>query len=298
MRGDGEVPKPFTTLLEQPQFVRIIETKSLCWSIGFWKYTPIKTQKFCRSIRLDWRPALRLLFNILMHKMPWSCCKIGGSCMSSVPNHRSWFTSQTLRVLSLQTQRKLGSVGSTLLRFNSCGFPKPIMATLFSLKFAAPTPIQVRSVDLLGWVVKGKGIFGIAHKEEWSQVQVQMSPYNTLTLSCDYQSPNVHGINHTNPSKTNTKRTDTALRLIDIPEETTGRHFRRKMTSLSCHMWQEEAYCWPVAGAGRDVVGIAKTGSGKTLVRRPGQKLWTPSHLRRWRNQKSKNIRSVQTVIV
>ena len=30
---------------------------------------------------------------------------------------------------------------------------------------------------------------------------------------------------------------------------------------------QHEAYCWPVAGAGRDVVGIAKTGSGKTLVR-------------------------------
>ena len=39
------------------------------------------------------------------------------------------------------------SNGVSSLRFNSCGFPKPIMATLFSLGFAAPTPIQVGVAD-------------------------------------------------------------------------------------------------------------------------------------------------------
>merc|ERR1719311_422458 len=26
-----------------------------------------------------------------------------------------------------------------------------------------------------------------------------------------------------------------------------------------------QQYCWPIASAGRDVIGVAKTGSGKTL---------------------------------
>ena len=51
------------------------------------------------------------------------------------------------------------------LRFNSCGFPKPIMATLFSLGFAAPTPIQAErraegggwEVELGGWIEVGVG---------------------------------------------------------------------------------------------------------------------------------------------
>lgn len=41
------------------------------------------------------------------------------------------------------------------------------------------------------------------------------------------------------------------------------------MKYVTIRDWKEptliQAYCWPVLNAGRDVVGIAETGSGKTL---------------------------------
>ncbi|CAJ1347614.1 unnamed protein product, partial [Effrenium voratum] len=57
-----------------------------------------------------------------------------------------------------------GEVPQPFTTFNSCGFPKPIMATLFSLGFAAPTPIQAyvwpvaaAARDVIGIAKTGSG---------------------------------------------------------------------------------------------------------------------------------------------
>eukprot|EP00438_Fugacium_kawagutii_P003651 Skav224221 [mRNA] locus=scaffold939:1060038:1066812:- [translate_table: standard] len=52
-----------------------------------------------------------------------------------------------------------GEVPKPFTTFNSCGFPKPIMATLFSLGFAAPTPIQAYCWPVAGC---GRDVVGIA----------------------------------------------------------------------------------------------------------------------------------------
>jgi len=70
-----------------------------------------------------------------------------------------------------------GEVPKPFTTFNSCGFPKPIMATLFSLGFAAPTPIQAYCWPVAGG---GRDVVGIAKTGSGKTLAFLLPPFTTF----------------------------------------------------------------------------------------------------------------------
>lgn len=81
-----------------------------------------------------------------------------------------------------------GKVPKPFTTFNSCGFPKPIMATLFSLGFAAPTPIQAYCWPVAGG---GRDVVGIAKTGSGKTLAFLLPPFTTFLGSRPGYGPNM-----------------------------------------------------------------------------------------------------------
>lgn len=81
-----------------------------------------------------------------------------------------------------------GEVPKPFTTFNSCGFPKPIMATLFSLGFAAPTPIQAYCWPVAGG---GRDVVGIAKTGSGKTLAFLLPPFTTFLGSRPGYGPNM-----------------------------------------------------------------------------------------------------------
>lgn len=81
-----------------------------------------------------------------------------------------------------------GEVPKPFTTFNSCGFPKPIMATLFSLGFAAPTPIQAYCWPVAGG---GRDVVGIAKTGSGKTLAFLLPPFTTILGSRPGYGPNM-----------------------------------------------------------------------------------------------------------
>eukprot|EP00441_Pelagodinium_beii_P026404 CAMPEP_0197665456 /NCGR_PEP_ID=MMETSP1338-20131121/59235_1 /TAXON_ID=43686 ORGANISM="Pelagodinium beii, Strain RCC1491" /NCGR_SAMPLE_ID=MMETSP1338 /ASSEMBLY_ACC=CAM_ASM_000754 /LENGTH=567 /DNA_ID=CAMNT_0043244261 /DNA_START=54 /DNA_END=1754 /DNA_ORIENTATION=- len=70
-----------------------------------------------------------------------------------------------------------GNIPKPFTTFNSCEFPKPIMASIFSLGFAAPTPIQAYC-----WPVSGAGrdLIGIAKTGSGKTLAFLLPPFTSF----------------------------------------------------------------------------------------------------------------------
>lgn len=81
-----------------------------------------------------------------------------------------------------------GEVPKPFTTFNSCGFPKPIMATLFSLGFVAPTPIQAYCWPVAGG---GRDVVGIAKTGSGKTLAFLLPPFTTFLGSRPGYGPNM-----------------------------------------------------------------------------------------------------------
>eukprot|EP00930_Biecheleria_cincta_P032632 TRINITY_DN2262_c0_g3_i2.p1 TRINITY_DN2262_c0_g3~~TRINITY_DN2262_c0_g3_i2.p1 ORF type:complete len:557 (+),score=75.17 TRINITY_DN2262_c0_g3_i2:78-1748(+) len=81
-----------------------------------------------------------------------------------------------------------GEVPAPFTSFNSCSFPKPIMASIFSLGFAAPTPIQAYC-----WPVSsaGRDLIGIAKTGSGKTLAFLLPPFAQFLGKRPYHGPSM-----------------------------------------------------------------------------------------------------------
>mmetsp|Transcript_77442 Transcript_77442/g.160937 ORF Transcript_77442/g.160937 Transcript_77442/m.160937 type:complete len:659 (+) Transcript_77442:3-1979(+) len=82
-----------------------------------------------------------------------------------------------------------GQIAKPYTSFNSCQFPKPIMASIFNLGFAAPTPIQAYC-----WPVaeEGRDLVGIAKTGSGKTLAFLLAPFTKfLGARADSRGPNM-----------------------------------------------------------------------------------------------------------
>jgi len=81
-----------------------------------------------------------------------------------------------------------GEVPAPYTTFNSCSFPKPIMASIFSLGFAAPTPIQAYC-----WPVAsaGRDMIGIAKTGSGKTLAFLLPPFTQFLGQRPYHGPSM-----------------------------------------------------------------------------------------------------------
>merc|ERR1719203_2101245 len=70
-----------------------------------------------------------------------------------------------------------GQLPAPFTSFNSCQFPKPIMASIFNLGFAAPTPIQAHCWPIAG---EGRDLVGIAKTGSGKTLAFLLPPFQKM----------------------------------------------------------------------------------------------------------------------